>query len=147
MQHLLPPILWFVCLVAIGITYAYSADLQLAAQYTLLVGGALFVVGALVTIAASRQFAAVRTNINTFLEPDKLVTSGLFRFSRNPMYLGFLITLAGGAVAANSAYAFLPVALFFAASQLWYIPYEERMATAVFGDSYAEYCRKVRRWI
>jgi protein-S-isoprenylcysteine O-methyltransferase Ste14 len=76
-----------------------------------------------------------------------LVTSGPFRFSRNPMYLGIVVMLLGIAVWVGSvAMLFAPVG-FLAFMSLVFIPYEERRLREVFGDDYVSYSRRVRRWI
>lgn len=87
------------------------------------------------------------TNIKTFDSPNTRVTNGWFRFSRNPMYLGFTLLLAGAAAVAGCAYAFAPPMVFVIVAARIYIPFEERAMVTTFGDAYGSYCRKVRRWI
>jgi len=77
----------------------------------------------------------------------KLVTKGLYRFSRNPMYLGVLIVLLGETIFMRSfmlgAYLFLVTILFL----LFVVYFEERRLTKSFGDDYTSYKKKVKRWI
>jgi protein-S-isoprenylcysteine O-methyltransferase Ste14 len=96
---------------------------------------------------ASGAFHRVETNIHTFRDPDVLVIEGLFGLSRNPMYLGFTLLLLGAALIADAVTALLPVAAFFLAAHLWYIPFEEKAAERRFGDAYRAYRSRVRRWL
>ena len=126
--------LWGPRLQILGAPWSYSGIL-------------LFGLGAVITISASRRFRRMETNINTFRNPDILVTSGLFAFSRNPMYLGFVLTLFGVGVVFDHWPAMLPAGVFFLACHYWYIPFEEKAALEQFGDRYKDYKRRVRRWI
>lgn len=79
--------------------------------------------------------------------PVTLVTSGPFRFTRNPMYLGILAMLFGAALAAGDWPMLLPPVGFFAVVYLVFIPCEERWMVLLFGDANARYRSEVRRWI
>lgn len=94
----------------------------------------------------SKYFAEIGTNIKTFDQPDVLVSDGLFRWSRNPMYLGFALALTGLAIGLGSlAGAFAP-AIFVLAADRWYIPFEEKQMRQTFHDQYEDYSRLVMRW-
>ena len=95
----------------------------------------------------ARLFRRVGTNIDTFKEPGRLVTDGLFRRTRNPMYLGFVITLTGVALLMGSAMPWLIVLAFFVVTDLWYIRFEERAMLQKFGPTYVDYQANVRRWL
>lgn len=78
--------------------------------------------------------------------PDRLVTTGIYRFTRNPMYLGHLIFLLGLAVTLHSWLALLV----WVAHLLWFdvrVREDEARLAAQFGDPYVEYRRRVRRWV
>lgn len=110
-------------------------------------GLAVALVGLSTTLVAAAQFRRKRANIQTFGAPTRLVSCGLFKLSRNPMYLGFVLLLAGVAAAlGGGAPSVVPVA-FFVLAQLWYIPFEERAMRDRFGDDYDRYRRQVRRWL
>jgi protein-S-isoprenylcysteine O-methyltransferase Ste14 len=112
-----------------------------------LAGAALAALGLAVTLGGARRFARLGTNIKTFNEPGVLVTDGLFRWSRNPMYLGFLLFLAGVAVLLGTTTPLLGPVLFAIAADRWYIAFEERAMQKKFGASYEDYMRKTRRWL
>lgn len=107
----------------------------------------LLPIGLILLIGARIQFKKSDSEIMTFDEPRNLVTSGLFRISRNPMYLGFTILLLAAALYVNTACALLAPILFFIAANWWYIPYEEAAAKRAFGSDYTNYIQRVRRWI
>jgi protein-S-isoprenylcysteine O-methyltransferase Ste14 len=109
-------------------------------------GVAVAVAGLSLTLAAARHFERQRANIVTFRNPTKLVVDGWFRVSRNPMYLGFALFLAGVALALGGLFTPLPAALFVLAAEAVYIPIEERAMTRVFGEDYLRYSKRVRRW-
>ena len=76
-----------------------------------------------------------------------LVTSGPFRFSRNPMYLGILIWLIGFAVLLGSLVVFVVPLIIFLLAQFILIPIEERRMEEIFGEEYRAYKGRVRRWL
>jgi len=77
---------------------------------------------------------------------EKLVTSGMYKFSRNPMYLGLLLLLAGWAIMLGSLSAFVPVPLFVLLLNRVQIYHEEKILLEKFPDKYKEYRARVRRW-
>ena len=94
-------------------------------------------------------FRHARTTINP-TKPDAssaLVSAGVFRITRNPMYLGLLLLLFSFAIYLSSVWA-LPIPLLFAAYiDRFQIAPEERVLSKLFGADYATYKAKVRRWI
>ena len=103
--------------------------------------------GLSLNLGGAGLFARLGTNIKTFNDPGRLVDTGLFRVTRNPMYLGFFAMLCGVALALGVASAWIGPVLFFMAAQLWYIPFEERRMHETFGGYYIEYQRRVPRWV
>jgi protein-S-isoprenylcysteine O-methyltransferase Ste14 len=105
--------------------------------------------GAALIIAASGRFRAVRTTINP-LEPAKasqLVTDGVFRWSRNPMYLGLLLLLGGWALWLGSASPWLVLPMFTVFMTVVQIAAEEQALARVFGAAYLAYRKSVPRWL
>ena len=93
------------------------------------------------------HFVRKNAEINTFKEPKSLIKDGPFRFSRNPMYLGFTLTLLAGAFFVNTWCSLLVPFVFFLISATWYIPHEERVLRKIFGEEYENYVWQTRRWI
>jgi len=110
-------------------------------------GIALLVLGAVMTILSAAAFQRAGTGIVPFEEATALVTSGFFRHTRNPMYLGMVLILLGVAVLRGSLGAFLPIPLFVWVIQSQFIHGEERFMEAAFGGAYLDYKRRVRRWL
>lgn len=104
---------------------------------------------ALVAIAAFAGFVKARTTINP-LQPERasvLVTHGIYRYTRNPMYLSLLLLLVAYASYLGSWAAFLgPVAYVAYITRFQILP-EERVLLSKFGAEYDAYRRRVRRWI
>jgi len=102
-----------------------------------------------IVVTAVISFRRARTTLDPF-HPEKassVVTSGIYAVTRNPMYLGFLLTLLAFAVFLdNFASAVLPLIFVVYMNRLQIGP-EERALRARFGASYEVYLRSVRRWI
>lgn len=105
--------------------------------------------GLFIAIMGMREFARRQTTVNPLTpgSASALVDGGVFRYTRNPMYLGLATALAGIAFALGNWSAFLFVLLFVLYIQLFQIYPEERAMLELFGDEYSNYCAKVRRWL
>ena len=100
-------------------------------------------------LAGLLVFRASRTTINP-MAPQRsraLVTSGVYRITRNPMYVGMTLLLSAWAVALGSPWAAAGPVAFVLFINRWQIRPEERVLQALFGPAYADYCRRVRRWL
>jgi protein-S-isoprenylcysteine O-methyltransferase Ste14 len=81
-----------------------------------------------------------------FDPPRKLVIRGPYRFVRNPMYIGAILTLLGLALFYGSFSILIYAGLFFLATHLFVVLYEEPTLRQLFGSDYETYCGRVRRW-
>ena len=115
----------------------------------LLIFGGLpvIVAGLILTTAGDREFKQARTPVNPLETPKTLVTAGLFRYTRNPMYLGFALILAGVWLMLGALSPLADVLVFAVAADRWYIPAEEKKLVDIFGQAYRDYQHQVRRWI
>lgn len=107
------------------------------------------IVGAVLTGSAMLSFWEAHTTANP-MRPSSasfLVTSGIYRFTRNPMYLGLLLLLAGWALYLANALALLFLPAFILYMNQFQIKPEERALKARFGREYLEYLSQVQRWI
>lgn len=111
------------------------------------IGAPLVLLGLVLLVSGSQLFDRVGTNIKTFDDPDVLVTAGLFGRTRNPMYLGFALFLAGAALGLGSLTAWFGPAFFLIAANFWYIPFEETRMAKTFHVEYDAYRSEVRRWV
>ena len=92
-------------------------------------------------------FRRAGTGIIPFSPATVLVTSGPYRFSRNPMYLGLAGTLLGAAVLMGSITPFVVIPAFMALIAERFIAREEAMLERTFGQQYLDYKARVRRWL
>jgi protein-S-isoprenylcysteine O-methyltransferase Ste14 len=105
--------------------------------------------GALASTLGVMQFRRARTTV----DPTKpgaassLVTTGIYRRTRNPMYLGFLLILAACSIAFANAAALLILPAFVLYMNRFQIKPEERILTSIFGEAFKAYCVKTPRWI
>ncbi len=106
-------------------------------------------VGLVVGVAGMVSFWRAKTTINptTPTATSALVTSGVFRFTRNPMYLSLLLYLLAWAVYLSSLLALLFVPVFVLYINQFQIKPEERALSSLFGQDYAAYRERVRRWL
>jgi protein-S-isoprenylcysteine O-methyltransferase Ste14 len=95
------------------------------------------------------SFRRAKTTVNP-MKPDTsstLVVSGIYRRTRNPMYLGFLLVLVGWATLLSNVLAFLFLPAFVLYLNRFQIEPEERALASLFGEAFASYRARVRRWI
>ena len=110
---------------------------------------ALAVTGAGFDLLGVVAFVRAKTTVNP-LRPTKasaLVTGGVYRVTRNPMYVGLALVLLAWAVYLSSLWPFLGPALFVLYMNRFQIAPEERVLESLFGDEYARYAARVRRWL
>jgi len=147
MKTVIPPILFLLCiLIIIGLRFLMPEQTFIKPPVTYS-GVILIIAGFSITGRIRKSFDSVNTEIHTFKKPKKLVTDGLFKVSRNPIYLGFTISLIGVWLLAGNLVGLIGVLVFFLAANFWYIPYEEKVMEREFGDEYTVYKSRVRRWL
>ena len=114
-----------------------------------LIAGAVAFTGFAIDVSALIAFRRDRTTVNP-MKPEAtsaLVTSGPYRFSRNPMYLGLTLILTAWALWLGNPWNAILIALFVAIVTRWQIMPEERAIAAKFGADFDDYRSRVRRWI
>lgn len=144
--HLLPPF-WFLLTVLAQFALAWHAPAAATPLPLGLLGGLLLLGGIGLVLAAAQRFQKWHTPIMPFREPVHCITDGVFRFSRNPLYLGEVVMLLGLASLLGTWYALLPVPVFVLIIQWLFIRPEERLLREHFGTGYESYRRRVRRWV
>lgn len=152
MQYLelrIPPIALLVIFAVLmaAIAHAVPASIPLPAQLPIAV--ALAVAGAMVAIAGVLAFRRQETTVDPF-NPERssaLVATGIYRVSRNPMYLGFLLVLCGLSAYLANWLAALLLPAFVAYMNRFQIQPEEQALFARFGSEFVAYTKSVRRWL
>lgn len=150
LEHRIPPPV--IGLIAAGgmWTVAHSPPiLQLSTFARVSVAVALAAIGVVVALSGVISFRRAQTTVNP-LKPETsaaLVTTGVYSFTRNPMYLGMVLGLFAWAVYLSSVWSLLgPVAFALYITRFQIVP-EERVLDRLFGASFAAYKKRVRRWL
>ena len=147
MKRILPPTVLEICIVVM-IALHFLLPIKVILHFPLdLIGFIPLLSGLGLCDMGSQRFTAAKTNIKTFDKPDVLVSDGLFRYSRNPIYLGFAFALVGVWIVLGSLSPVIGPLFFIILTDRWYIPFEERMMANTFGKKYQIYKAKTRRWI
>ena len=134
-------VMWFVS----SATPTVAVPLSIRAATALV----LAVVGGVIAVMAVRGFRRAHTSVNPMDlgRTEALVTDGVFRFSRNPMYVAMLFLLLAFSCWLSSPVSLVAALVFVPAINRLQIVPEERALSRQFGASYLTYCKTVRRWI
>ena len=143
-----PPIVILVCGIVIAL---FSLGGVLPFAFPGMIGVAVFLafLGFVICLVAFLGFQRAKTTWKPE-HPEKattLVTNGIYRFSRNPMYLGWLFVLLGWAIFWGDGLAFIILPFYVFYLNRFQIVPEERALQEKFGDEYTAYKSKVRRWL
>ncbi len=140
-----PPLLFAAC----GLTTAYLASFKPSWGQASIAAGILVLLALLLAIDALLRFKRHKTTLSPITPANSrtLVTSGSYRFSRNPMYLSLLCCLIALALVFVSTWGWLPIGVFVYVMSEYQIKTEEQALADKFGEQYQSYRQKVRRWI
>ncbi len=128
---------------------ALAPVLKIEFPFQTIVAWVFALLGFKVSALGVLEFRRAKTTVNptTPGSSSSLVTRGVYRHTRNPMYLGFLLILLGWATATANLLAFLFLPVFVLYMNKFQIAPEERALAGIFGDEFTRYCSQVRRWI
>ena len=112
-----------------------------------LVGAVFFLLGLVVTLAATSRFRSAGTDVRPWKETSVLVTEGIYRYTRNPMYLGMALLYVGFSLFADSVIALVFLVPLLAIITYAVIRREEHYLEVKFGEAYRHYKGEVRRWL
>ncbi|MDB6025813.1 MAG: protein-S-isoprenylcysteine methyltransferase [Verrucomicrobiales bacterium] len=131
----------------LGSAYAPGFHFQFAFQT--IVAGLFGLLGLGVCALGLLEFKWAKTTVNPTKpqSSSSLVRSGVYRHTRNPMYLGFVLILAGWAALTATFLSFFGLPAFVLYMNRFQIKPEERALASLFGDEFRAYCSTVRRWI
>lgn len=102
--------------------------------------------GFLLMLRAWWLFKTRDTAICPAAETSVLVVNDVYRWTRNPMYLGIVVMMIGTALASGSLFHYAAAILFFAIIDHSFCAYEEAKLDRLFGEAFGKYARKTRRW-
>ncbi len=142
-----PPLIFlFLMLAAFGAHYIWPIDIDgsLGLEYA---GVAVAILGLGVVILASRSFKRVETNIEPWKPTTTIISTGIFAYSRNPIYVAFCLVTIGVGIFLNSIWVLFSVIP--SAILVYYIAIkkEETYLEEKFGEEYLLYKSNVRRWL
>lgn len=144
-----PPLLGFVTALLMWLLAQLLPTLSMLSSNLYRVGIVIMLAGFCLDVIALIQFRKNNTTVNP-LTPEKasnIVITGLYKYTRNPMYLGLLITLTGWGLYLGNLASFACLPIFVRLITRFQIMPEERILKDKFGASYEQYTEKVRRWI
>ena len=142
-----PPIL---ALLMIGLVYLSSLLIgSISFDYQASLSVLLVIVGLSCALPSFRLFARNKTTISPFTpsETSVLITEGMYRYSRNPMYLGLLLLIIAATIWFGTWFGIIISLFFILLINILQIIPEEEALLQIFGEEYLEYKKKVRRWI
>lgn len=144
-----PPIVALLALISMWLAAQYLQIWQFEVPYQVGVAAILVALGIIIDLVSIAAFRRAKTTV-TPLAPEKasqLVVTGLYRISRNPMYLGLLLILTGAMVWLGSGANVFILVSFVAYITAFQIKPEEDRLERIFGPQYQAYKRRVRRWL
>jgi protein-S-isoprenylcysteine O-methyltransferase Ste14 len=144
---LVPPV-WFLLALVATFLLARFTPLAIVVRWPWnLLGLVPVAAGLAVAIAGNQRFHRHGTSVIPFSRSSALVTDGVFRYTRNPMYLGLLAVLLGVVVALGAVSPLVVVAAMAVLLRTWFVLPEEALMREQFGEAYEAYRGRVRRWI
>lgn len=147
MTKVLPPT-YFLAAVALTVALHFLFPVATFIPLTWRFAGLLpIAAGIALNLAADRQFERRNTTVKPFQESSALVTDGVFRWSRNPMYLGMVLIVSGIAIIEGSVSPWIVVAALAVLLDRIFILREEKMLQEAFGTVFQQYKKRIRRWL
>lgn len=144
-----PPLVTLACAAAMWWVARYTPTLDIAGSVRIGLAIALLAAGLFVILGGIVSFRRARTTVNP-LKPETasaLVTCGIYRYTRNPMYLGMLILLLAWAAYLASIPALAGAIVFWLYISRFQIRPEEAALRELFGSAFTDYANRVRRWL
>ena len=142
-----PPIWLVFGLVAIFALNELMPGMRFTSSGFQILGGVVIFLGLLLLLLAGGLFKRAGTDLVPFKNVSALVTTGIYRLTRNPMYLGMTAILLGCALTVGAALALLIPPVFIVIIELRFIRPEEAMLRELFPEDFPQYCARVRRWV
>ena len=141
-----PPVLTFIFIL---LSYAVNwfIPLQFEAPWLKYSGLGLAAIGFLLPFIAIREFMKARTTVDPHGSVTSIISSGIYRFTRNPIYLGFVLMLIGFLLYSNTLWGLILSPVLILCFNKLVIEREEAYLEKKFGEQYTNYKSRVRRWL
>jgi protein-S-isoprenylcysteine O-methyltransferase Ste14 len=148
MERRIMPTTYFIILLllSIGFHLVFPLFKFIFSPYNYL-GFGLIIFGIIINLWTDSLFKKKQTTVKPYEMPNFFVTSGPFKLSRHPMYLGMMSILLGVAIFLGSLIIFAFPIIFIVIMEKRFIPLEEKNFETKFGNQYVDYKKRVRRWI
>lgn len=141
----IPPVYFLACILITLLLHVLVPTLNLI-RFPLTLGGVAFLGAGTYWIARAHRLLTRHATPVTFAPSTCIIQEGLYHYSRNPMYVGFVVFLIGCSVLSGNMLSVLCPMCFFVILDRMFIPYEEEKMERTFGKDYLEYKQIVRRW-
>jgi protein-S-isoprenylcysteine O-methyltransferase Ste14 len=144
-----PPVVALFLALLMWLTSRVVPPLEVPFAFRVGVALVLACIGQSISVSGMVAFRRAKTTVNPIKASaaSSLVTRGVYRFTRNPMYLGLMLTLLAWAVFLSSPLVVLWLAVYVVYMNRFQIVPEERVLTSLFGAEYVNYKSEVRRWL
>ena len=146
-KTLLPPEYLFISIIMIGVVSILFPIKTVIPSPFNLIALVPFLFGVIINLVANKAFKDNGTTVRPFQQSATLITTGVFRMSRNPMYLGFVCILFGTAILTRCLSPCVVPVLFAVIIDRLFIRVEERMLQKQFGRDWQDYKKQTRRWV
>jgi len=144
-----PPVIALAFATLIWWMASYLPKIDIEYMPKMVIVSVLVAIGAIFDLSGLITFLRAKTTVNP-MKPhasSALVKTGIYKITRNPMYVGLVFVLSGWCIYLNSPAALIGVAGFILYIHALQILPEERMLITLFGEEYIEYQSRVRRWL
>ncbi len=142
-----PPVYFFLALAIILLLHFLLPGMRVLFFPWNLSGVIPLALGIVMNLVADRSFKKDKTTVKPLEESTALITDGVFRISRHPMYLGFVLILLGIAALMGSLTPYVIVFGFAIFIHIVFVKFEEKKLEETFGEAWLGYKKKVRQWI
>jgi protein-S-isoprenylcysteine O-methyltransferase Ste14 len=146
----IPPVLFFFFTATLmWLMTLVSNELDINTKIRFIIGAVSLLIGGFIAISGIVGFRKAKTTVNPtkLNKASSLVCSGIYRYTRNPMYTGLLFVLIAWGCFLGSLFSLLFIFVFLLYMTQFQIKPEERVLESIFGEDYNNYKERVRRWL
>ena len=145
-KRVLPPTYLFISITTMALLHFFVPAATVVQYPWTLLGIVPFTVGIALNLLADSAFKKAQTTVKPFEISTTLITAGVFRVSRHPMYLGMVLILVGLATFMGTFTPLIIILIFAILMEMVFVRTEEMMLEQQFGPIWSTYKNKVRKW-
>ncbi|MBN1516403.1 hypothetical protein JXA32_07520 [Candidatus Sumerlaeota bacterium] len=142
-----PPVFFFGAWTMMAALHQFAPETPRLPSPLNWLGLAFLAIGSALDLQSVLRLLLARTTVFPYRDSQTLITTGVYRFTRNPIYLGMALILLGAALMLGTLTPLLAIPMFVWLMDRFVIRMEEGMLEERFGDAYRTYCRQTRRWL